>query len=78
MIPVTRHFNRIHFPFRMLRYCNETHHAYPVPMDFLGSFQLISEKPNDARVHESIWLFMFIGVDPPQIQKLLEQFENRR
>lgn len=47
-IVVTGHLNHILFPFLMLRYCNAIQNAEPVPVDYLISFQLISEQTNDA------------------------------
>lgn len=78
MIAFTGHFNRIPFPFRMLRYYTAIHNLRPVPLVFLGSFQLISEETNYARLHERIWFIVLIGVDPPKIQKLLEQFRVQK
>lgn len=72
LIKVPGFFNRIPFPFCILRCIMAIYDVDHVPTDFLDRLRLSEDKKSNSRQHELLWFLMFIGSDVNEVSGFLE------
>ena len=71
---VTGFFNRITYPFRLLRQTIFLHDVDPIAKDFPKLFTLPEKYLRTEGIEEKLWFLLFLGAEAPHIEDVFSKY----